>query len=89
MQLCKICKHPFHFERVEDEGNLTGFINDKPVCASGKIELLHRILTKSFATSHHVFISFQMAKVMDIMEAFLKMMGWKYLRLDGVMKTEV
>ena len=25
---------------------------------------------------------------MDIMEDFLKMMGWKYLRLDGGTKTE-
>ena len=29
-----------------------------------------------------------MTKFMDIMEDFLKMMGWKYLRLDGGTKTE-
>jgi ATP-dependent helicase STH1/SNF2 len=29
-----------------------------------------------------------MTKVMDIMEDFMKMMGWKYLRLDGGTKTE-
>jgi ATP-dependent helicase STH1/SNF2 len=29
-----------------------------------------------------------MTKVMDIMEDFLKMIGWKYLRLDGGTKTE-
>ena len=29
-----------------------------------------------------------MTKVMDIMEDFLKLMGWKYLRLDGGTKTE-
>lgn len=29
-----------------------------------------------------------MTKVMDIMEDFLKMMGWKYLRLDGGTKTD-
>src|ERR1700690_3608908 len=29
-----------------------------------------------------------MTKVMDIMEDFLKMMQWKYLRLDGGMKTD-
>ena len=29
-----------------------------------------------------------MTKVMDIMEDFLKMQGWKYLRLDGGTKTE-
>jgi ATP-dependent helicase STH1/SNF2 len=35
-----------------------------------------------------VLIFFQMTKVMDIMEDFLKMMGWAYLRLDGGTKTE-
>lgn len=29
-----------------------------------------------------------MTKVMDIMEDFLKMMGWKHLRLDGGTKTD-
>lgn len=29
-----------------------------------------------------------MTKVMDIMEDFLKMQNWKYLRLDGGTKTE-
>jgi ATP-dependent helicase STH1/SNF2 len=29
-----------------------------------------------------------MTKVMDIMEDFLKMMGWQYLRLDGGTKTD-
>ena len=29
-----------------------------------------------------------MTKVMDIMEDFLKMQGWKHLRLDGGTKTE-
>jgi ATP-dependent helicase STH1/SNF2 len=35
-----------------------------------------------------VLIFFQMTKVMDIMEDFLKMMQWKYLRLDGGTKTD-
>lgn len=35
-----------------------------------------------------VLIFFQMTKVMDIMEDFLKMMGWAYLRLDGGTKTD-
>lgn len=88
MQLRKICQHPFLFESVEDKVNPTGFIDEKLVRASGKLELLHRILPKFFTTGHRVLIFFQMTKVMDIMEDFLKMMGWKYLRLDGGTKTE-
>ncbi|KAI0079061.1 hypothetical protein K474DRAFT_1659535 [Panus rudis PR-1116 ss-1] len=88
MQLRKICQHPFLFESVEDKINPSGLIDDKLIRTSGKIELLYRILPKFFATGHRVLIFFQMTKVMDIMEDFLKMMGWKYLRLDGGTKTE-
>ncbi|TFY81203.1 hypothetical protein EWM64_g2811 [Hericium alpestre] len=88
MQLRKICQHPFLFESVEDKMNPSGLIDDKLVRSSGKIELLSRILPKFFSTDHRVLIFFQMTKVMDIMEDFLKMMGWKYLRLDGGTKTE-
>ncbi|RDX51493.1 hypothetical protein OH76DRAFT_1454783 [Lentinus brumalis] len=88
MQLRKICQHPFLFESVEDRINPTSMIDDKLIRSAGKIELLHRILPKFFATGHRVLIFFQMTKVMDIMEDFLKMMGWKYLRLDGGTKTE-
>ncbi|KAI0825398.1 SNF2 family N-terminal domain-containing protein [Trametes gibbosa] len=88
MQLRKICQHPFLFESVEDKVNPSSVIDDKLIRSSGKIELLHRILPKFFATGHRVLIFFQMTKVMDIMEDFLKMMGWKYLRLDGGTKTE-
>ncbi|KAI0735883.1 SNF2 family N-terminal domain-containing protein [Earliella scabrosa] len=88
MQLRKICQHPFLFESVEDKINPSSMIDDKLIRSSGKIELLNRILPKFFATGHRVLIFFQMTKVMDIMEDFLKMMGWKYLRLDGGTKTE-
>ncbi|KAH7908208.1 SNF2 family N-terminal domain-containing protein [Hygrophoropsis aurantiaca] len=88
MQLRKICQHPFLFESVEDKVNPGGLIDDKLIRSSGKLELLARILPKFFATGHRILIFFQMTKVMDIMEDFLKMMGWKHLRLDGGTKTE-
>ncbi|KAL1678736.1 SNF2 family N-terminal domain-containing protein [Schizophyllum commune] len=88
MQLRKICQHPFLFDEVEDVVNTTQLIDEKIIRSSGKVELLSRILPKLFATDHRVLIFFQMTKVMDIMEDFLKMMGWKYLRLDGGTKTE-
>ncbi|KAG6820238.1 hypothetical protein H0H93_003601 [Arthromyces matolae] len=88
MQLRKICQHPFLFESVEDKVSPSGFIDEKLVRTSGKLELLNRVLPKFFATGHRVLIFFQMTKVMDIMEDFLKMMKWAYLRLDGGTKTE-
>ncbi|KAG0700545.1 P-loop containing nucleoside triphosphate hydrolase protein, partial [Suillus ampliporus] len=86
--LHKICQHPFLFEGVEDKVNPTRLIDDKLIRLAGKLELLLRILPKFFATGHRVPVFFQMTKVMDIMEDLLKMSGWKYLRLDGGMKTE-
>ena len=52
MQLpaCKICRHPFLFEGVEDKISPGGFIDDKLVRTSGKVELLHPILPEFFAT---------------------------------------
>ena len=54
MQLRKICQHPFLFESVEDKISPGGYIDDKLVRTSGKIELLHRVLPKFFATGHRV-----------------------------------
>ena len=88
MQLRKICQHPFLFDSVEDKVNPSGVIDENIYRTAGKFELLMRILPKFFATGHRVLIFFQMTKVMDIMEDFLKLMGWKYLRLDGGTKTE-
>jgi len=54
MQLRKICQHPFLFESVEDKISPAGFIDDKLIRTSGKIELLNRILPKFFSTGHRV-----------------------------------
>ena len=50
----KVCQHPFLFEGVEDKFSPGGFIDDKLVGTSGKVELLHRILPKFFAAGHRV-----------------------------------
>jgi SNF2 family DNA or RNA helicase len=56
MQLRKICQHPFLFESVEDKISPSGFIDEKIVRTSGKLELLNRILPKFFRTGHRVII---------------------------------
>lgn len=57
MQLRKICQHPFLFDSVEDKISPSGFIDDKIIRSSGKLELLNRILPKFFATGHRVGVS--------------------------------
>lgn len=58
------------------------------VKASGKFELLDRMMRKLMLTNHRVLIFSQMTKTMDILEIYLKGKELKYLRLDGSTKAE-
>ena len=51
--------------------------------ASGKFELLDRILPKLRATSHRVLLFCQMTSLMTIMEDYFAFRNFLYLRLDG------
>ncbi|SCV05451.1 LANO_0H07778g1_1 [Lachancea nothofagi CBS 11611] len=88
MQLRKICNHPFVFDEVEGIINPTRSNSPLLYRVAGKFELLDRILPKFKATGHRILMFFQMTQVMDIMEDFLRMRDFKYLRLDGATKTE-
>ncbi|KAL5981073.1 hypothetical protein ACLOJK_028993 [Asimina triloba] len=56
--------------------------------ASGKIELLDRLLPKLQKSSHRVLPFSQMTRLIDILEIYLQLHDFKYLRLDGSTKTE-
>lgn len=51
--------------------------------ASGKFELLDRILPKLKATNHRVLLFCQMTSLMTIMEDYFAYRNFLYLRLDG------
>ena len=51
--------------------------------ASGKFELLDRILPKLLKSNHRVLLFCQMTQLMTIMEDYMNFKGFKYLRLDG------
>jgi ATP-dependent helicase STH1/SNF2 len=88
MQLRKLCNHPFVFEQVEEVMNPSKITNDLLWRASGKFELLDRILPKFQKTGHRVLMFFQMTQIMNIMEDFLRLRGMKYMRLDGATKAD-
>jgi ATP-dependent helicase STH1/SNF2 len=88
MQLRKLCNHPFVFEQVEEVMNPSKITNDLLWRASGKFELLDRILPKFEKTGHRVLMFFQMTQIMNIMEDFLRLRGMKYMRLDGATKAD-
>ncbi|KAG8084404.1 hypothetical protein GUJ93_ZPchr0010g8063 [Zizania palustris] len=83
MQLRKCCNHPYLF--VE---NYNMYQREEIVRASGKFELLDRLLPKLQRAGHRVLLFSQMTKLLDILEVYLQIHHFKYMRLDGSTKTE-
>ncbi|KAI4364388.1 hypothetical protein MLD38_020485 [Melastoma candidum] len=83
MQLRKCCNHPYLFVA---EYNM--WRKDEIIRASGKFELLDRLLPKLRRAGHRVLLFSQMTRLMDILEIYLQLHDFKYLRLDGSTKTE-
>ncbi|CAN9512836.1 unnamed protein product [Ophioblennius macclurei] len=94
MQLKKICNHPYMFQHIEESfaehlGYPNGIISGHDLYrASGKFELLDRILPKLHATGHRVLLFCQMTTLMTIMEDYFGYRNFLYLRLDGTTKSE-
>eukprot|EP00210_Caulerpa_lentillifera_P001183 g1139.t1 len=85
MHLRKACNHPYLFvDRYEYEPKN----EDELYRASGKLELLNRILPKLKTTGHRVLLFSQMTHMLDLIEEFLELKGYQYVRLDGSTKTQ-
>ncbi|WVZ96235.1 hypothetical protein U9M48_041900 [Paspalum notatum var. saurae] len=83
MQLRKCCNHPYLF--IE---HYNMYQREEIVRASGKFELLDRLLPKLQRAGHRVLLFSQMTKLLDVLEVYLQMYNFKYMRLDGSTKTE-
>jgi SNF2 family DNA or RNA helicase len=83
MQLRKICNHPYLFLETSHHE-----LNDNLWRASGKFELLDRVLPKLKAAGHRVLLFSQMTAVMDLLEDFFVYRGYKHMRLDGSTPAE-
>ncbi|XP_074341619.1 putative ATP-dependent DNA helicase CHR12 [Apium graveolens] len=83
MQLRKCCNHPYLFV-----GEYNIWRKEEIVRASGKFELLDRLLPKLYKAGHRVLLFSQMTRLMDILGVYLELHGFKFLRLDGSTKTE-
>ena len=94
MQLRKICNHPFMFQHIEEAiadhlGQPEKIVSGPDLFrASGKFELLDRILPKLKRTNHRVLLFCQMTTAMTILEDYFNYKGMTYLRLDGTTKAE-
>merc|ERR1719270_3070183 len=94
MQLRKLCNHPFMFQQVEESyakhiGSPTDIVQGPDIYRSaGKFELMDRILPKLKASGHRVLMLCQMTQCMTIIEDYFNFKGYKFLRLDGMTKSD-
>jgi len=84
-------------ERVEEfdllhdcKSRMETFFPDKKLLEydCGKLQKLDELLKELYKGNHRVLIFTQMSKMLDILEIFLSMHNYKYLRLDGTTKIE-
>jgi ATP-dependent DNA helicase len=79
MQLRKCCNHPFLFQfpmSVNDEP----IVDERIVSYCGKLVLLDKMLKHFKANGHKVLIFCQMTKMMDILEDFMELRGYRHPR---------
>lgn len=81
MQLRKVCNHPYLFEGAEAGPPY----KDGPHLweNSGKMQLLNKLLPKLKQRDSRVLIFCQMTRVLDILEDYLRLVGYEYCRIDG------
>lgn len=85
--LAPIVKNPlFH----EPQVRLSVAFPDKRLLQydCGKLQKLAILLRERISNGHRCLIFTQMTKVLDILEQFLNLHGWRYLRLDGATRIE-
>ena len=80
MQLRKCCNHPYLFEGADPDPGVT---DDGLVKASGKLDVLDRLLTKLKAKGHRCVLFSQFTSTLDILDDVLRYRGYEFSRLDG------
>ncbi|CAM9111468.1 unnamed protein product [Phaeothamnion confervicola] len=81
MQLRKCCNHPYLFPGVEDRALPP--LGEHLIENCGKMVLLDKLLRKLHQLGHRVLVFSQMTRVLDILEDFMHMRGYRYCRIDG------
>ena len=81
MQLRKCCNHPYLFDGAEPGPPYT--TDEHLVENAAKMVMLDKLLKKMHAQDSRVLIFSQMSRVLDILEDYSVMRGYKYCRIDG------
>ncbi|KAF2211710.1 hypothetical protein CERZMDRAFT_42515 [Cercospora zeae-maydis SCOH1-5] len=81
MQLRKCCNHPYLFDGAEPGPPYT--TDEHLVNNAAKMVMLDKLLKRMQAQGSRVLIFSQMSRVLDILEDYSVMRGYKYCRIDG------
>jgi len=85
LQLRKCCGHPYIFPDIEPEPFEMG---DHLIEASGKMQLLDKLLAFLKSSGHRVLMFSQFTMMLDIVQDYLTYRGYTYERLDGSVRGE-
>jgi len=80
-QLCKCCGHPYLFEGVEDR--TLDSLGEHLVFNCSKLAVVDKLLKKLLERGSLILIFTRMTRILDILEDYVVMRGFKYCRLDG------
>jgi SWI/SNF-related matrix-associated actin-dependent regulator of chromatin subfamily A member 5 len=81
MQLRKCCLHPYLFDFAEPDISRTGA--EELIASSGKLAVLDKLLLSLFKNGHRTCIFSQFTSMLNILEDYCVLRGWKYCRFDG------
>jgi len=81
MQLRKCCLHPFLFKGAEL--SIAETTLEELIASSGKLAVLDKMLHSMFKNGNRTVIFSQFTNMLDILEDYCAMRGWKYCRFDG------
>lgn len=84
----RIVNHPYLVHCPLDPTGLPKIDNDLIKC-SGKLLVLDAMLAKLKAQSHKVLLFSTMTMILDMIENYLSLRDYNYVRLDGQTKIEV
>jgi chromodomain-helicase-DNA-binding protein 4 len=84
MELRKTCNHPWLITGGP-EGPLPSDPQRIPelIAASGKLQLLDKMLLRLKEGGHRVLLYSQFTRTLDLLEEWMMGRGWGYLRIDG------
>ena len=91
VELRKCCNHPYLFNGAEEmiTRNKNSKITDLLIKSSGKLLLMHKLLTRLKETGHRVLIFSQMVRMLDILADYLASQHFNFQRLDGSMNHDM